>query len=295
MPDFRIIVNLLRINQWYKNIIIFLPLVFSLSLFSVENFSLSIIGFFALCLVSSASYIRNDIKDIEIDKLDPHKSKRPLPSGKISVKIAYRIFVVCIIAGLLISFLLDWKFGVMAVLLFVSIEVYSRWLKNIIFLDVLSISGNYIIRAVSGVVLIQVVISPWLVLGIFFVALFLAFLKRKNELSTLKELADKHRSSLKNYDVSILDAGLITSTSMIIMTYSLYAMNSVSNDWRLIITIPIVVYVLFRQIYLVKNGKIKNVSESIIEDKSTIVALFVYGIITTILLYFFPLGYFNEI
>jgi len=293
MSSLRVITSLLRIKQWYKNIIIFLPLVFSLSLFSVENFSLTVVGFFALCLVSSASHIRNDIKEMEIDKLHPHKSKRPLASGKISVKIAYRVFAVFIIAGLLISFLLDWKFGVMTVLLFVSIEVYSRWLKNIIFLDVLSISGNYIIRALSGVVLIQSQISPWLVLGVFFIAMFLAFLKRKNELSTLKELAYKHRNSLKNYDVSILDAGLSTSTSMIIMTYSLYAMNSVTNDWRLIITVPIVVYVLFRQIYLVKNGKIKSVSESIIEDKSTLVALFVYGIITMVLLYFFPLGYFN--
>ena len=112
-------------------------------------------------------------------------------------------------------------------------------------------------------------------------------------MSTLKELADKHRSSLKNYDVSILDAGLTTSTSMIIITYSLYAMNSVTNDWRLIITVPIIVYILFRQIYLVKNGKIKSVSESVIEDKSILVALFVYGIITTVLLYSFPSGYFN--
>ena len=293
MSSLRVIIELLRIKQWYKNIIIFLPLVFSLNLFSVENFSLSIVGFFALCLVSSASYIRNDVKDIEIDKLDPHKSKRPLASGKISLKIAYRVFAVCIIVGFLISFLVDWKFGVMTVLLFVSIEVYSKWLKNIIFLDVLSISGNYIIRALSGVILIQSKISPWLVLGVFFVALFLAFLKRKHELSTLKELADKHRSSLKNYDVSILDAGLTTSTSMIIITYSLYAMNSVTNDWRLIITVPIIVYILFRQIYLVKNGKIKSVSESVIEDKSILVALFVYGIITTVLLYSFPLGYFN--
>jgi len=293
MSSLRVITELLRIKQWYKNIIIFLPVVFSLNLLSVENFSLSIVGFFALSLVSSASYIRNDVKDIEIDKLDPHKSKRPLASGKISLKIAYRVFAVCIIVGFLISFLLDWKFGVMTVLLFVSIEVYSKWLKNIIFLDVLSISGNYIIRALSGVILIQSKISPWLVLGVFFVALFLAFLKRKHELNTLKELADKHRSSLKNYDVSILDAGLTTSTSMIIITYSLYAMNSVTNDWRLIITVPIIVYILFRQIYLVKNGKIKSVSESVIEDKSILVALFVYGIITTVLLYSFPLGYFN--
>jgi len=284
----RTIVKLLRVNQWYKNIIIFLPLVFSLQFFFSEAVLFSILGFIALCLVSSAGYIRNDIKDLESDKQHPRKKNRPLASGKIKVSQATGIFIILLAAGLTLSFFLDWKFGVMTILLLVNTEIYSNWLKKILFLDIFSISGNFIIRAFSGVVLIESSISPWLILGIFFVALFLAVIKRRNELDFLKHEAGKHRKVLTQYTESTLNSILLISSILVITTYSLYTMNSITEDWRLVVTVPIVVYIVFRQIHLSSISNEEIVSDNILKDKGTSMALIVYAIITIYLLYFAP-------
>ena len=135
---------------------------------------------------------------------------------------------------------------------------------------------------------IQSGISPWLVLGIFFVALFLAVIKRRNEVEILNETAKQHREVFKHYTITTLNSIILISAVMVITTYSLYSMNSSSQDWRLVITVPIIVYVVFRQIHLAYIGHDKNVSDNILKDKGTAVAVLVYAVLTFILLYFFP-------
>jgi len=288
MPNIWNVVKLLRINQWYKNIIIFLPLAFSLNFFSPDAFLISIFGFIALCLVSSAGYIKNDIKDLESDKLHPTKKFRPIPAGKVSKTQARIIFIVLLFSGLALSFLLDWRFGIMTILLTANMEIYSNWLKKILFLDMLSISGNFMIRAISGVILIQSPLSPWLILGIFFVALFLAVIKRRNELVVLKDSAQQHREILGQYNKATLDSVILITSIMILTTYSLYTMDSVTQDWRLVITVPIVVYVIFRQIHLSFINQEKSISDNILKDKGIAIAVLVYVAITFYLLYFAP-------
>jgi len=292
MFDYKIFIKLLRINQWYKNILIFLALVFSLQFFSPESIWLSVLGFIALCLVSSAGYIRNDIKDLEKDKLHPKKKFRPLPSGKITVPQATIVSIVFLVSGFALSFFLDWKFGVMTILLFANTEIYSNWLKKILFLDIFSLSGNFIIRAVSGVILLESPLSPWLILGIFFVALFLAAIKRRNELVVLKDDAKKHREVFDQYTKYTLDSIILISSIMILTTYSLYTMNSVTEDWRLVITVPIVVYVIFRQTHLASITQDKNLSDNLLKDKETAVAILVYAAMTIYLIYFAPSEFF---
>jgi len=250
MVKSKTIISFLRVQQWYKNVIIFLPIVFSLTFFTGENFVLSILGFIALCLVSSFGYVKNDLMDIESDKLHPTKKNRPIAAGIISKHQALVSLVILVASGLGLAFLLDWKFGIMTILLIINTEIYSRWLKKILFLDILSISGNFIIRALSGVILIQTPFSPWLILGIFFMALFLAVLKRGSELEVLKDSAQKHREVFKHYTVSTLNSLIMISATMVIITYSLYAMNSVTGDWRLVITVPIIVYAVLSFILL---------------------------------------------
>jgi len=292
MSYLRTTASILRVNHWYKNIIIFVPLVFSLKFFSFDAILFTFLGFIALCLVSSAGYIRNDIKDIDLDRLHPRKKNRPLPSGKITISQAMVVFIGILSVGLVLSFLLDWKFGIMAILLLTNTEVYSNWLKKILFLDILSISGNFVIRAISGVILIESPLSPWLVLGIFFVALFLAVIKRKNELIFLKDLAKTHREVLNQYSEYVLNSLVTISAVMVIITYSLYSMNSSSQDWRLVITVPIVVYIMFRQIHLSSISHEKNVSDNLLKDKETGIAVLVFGIVTILLLYFAPSEFF---
>jgi 4-hydroxybenzoate polyprenyltransferase len=284
--------SILRVNQWYKNTIIFVPLVFSLKFFSFEAMLLSFLGFLALCLVSSAGYIRNDIIDLESDKLHPTKKSRPLPSGKITFSQSVVLLIGILSVGLFLSFLLEWKFFIISVLLLINTEIYSNWIKKIIFLDILSISGNFLLRAISGVILIESPFSPWLILGIFFIALFLAAIKRRNEIITLKDMAEKHRHVLTKYTEHTLNSIILISTVMIITTYSLYTMNSYIQDWRLVITVPIVVYVMFRQTHLSTISNEKNLSDNLLKDKGTGIAVLVYIILTIYLLYFAPSEFF---
>ena len=288
MIEISILFKIIRIKQWYKNIVIFLPLVFSLSLLNLDSISLTIVGFIALSLASSALYIRNDILDIEFDKQHPIKKFRPLASGQISKKNAYIIFVLLLSSSLIIAAILNWQLVIVLIFLFVNTTVYSQWLKNFAYVDLLSISLNFVIRVLAGMLLLQVGISPWLVFGVFLVAFFLGLMKRKSEIIILKDAAALHRKSLSKYSIKKLNYSLLILSVLVIVTYSLYSItNDPTNDNRLIFTIPIVAIIIFRQYYLSeKSVSVKKFNE-VINDKITLLAIIMYIITTILLLYSF--------
>ena len=288
MIEISILFKIIRIKQWYKNIVIFLPLVFSLSLLNLDSISLTIVGFIALSLASSALYIRNDILDIEFDKQHPIKKFRPLASGQISKKNAYIIFVLLLSSSLIIAAILNWQLVIVLIFLFVNTTVYSQWLKNFAYVDLLSISLNFVIRVLAGMLLLQVGISPWLVFGVFLVAFFLGLMKRKSEIIILKDAAALHRKSLSKYSIKKLNYSLLIVSVLVIVTYSLYSItNDPTNDNRLIFTIPIVAIIIFRQYYLSeKSVSVKKFNE-VINDKITLLAIIMYIITTILLLYSF--------
>ena len=288
MIEISILFKIIRIKQWYKNIVIFLPLVFSLSLLNLDSISLTIVGFIALSLASSALYIRNDILDIEFDKQHPIKKFRPLASGQISKKNAYIIFVLLLSSSLIIAAILNWQLVIVLIFLFVNTTVYSQWLKNFAYVDLLSISLNFVIRVLAGMLLLQVSISPWLVFGVFLVAFFLGLMKRKSEIIILKDAAALHRKSLSKYSIKKLNYSLLILSVLVIVTYSLYSItNDPTNDNRLIFTIPIVAIIIFRQYYLSeKSVSVKKFNE-VINDKITLFAIIMYIITTILLLYSF--------
>ena len=288
MSELPILFKILRIKQWYKNIVIFLPLVFSLSLLNLDSLSLTIVGFVALCLASSALYIRNDILDVESDKQHPIKKFRPLASGQTSKKNAYIVFVLLLSSSLVIAAITSWQLVIVLIFLFVNTTVYSQWLKNFAYVDLLSISLNFVIRVLAGMLLLQVGISPWLVFGVFLVAFFLGLMKRKSEIIILKETAILHRKSFSRYSIRNLNYSLIIVSILVILTYSVYSItNDPTNDNRLIYTIPIVAIIIFRQYYLSeKNISAKKFSE-VINDNVTILLVILYIISTISLLYIF--------
>jgi len=288
MIEISILFKIIRIKQWYKNIVIFLPLVFSLSLLNLDSIYLTIVGFIALSLASSALYIRNDILDIEFDKQHPIKKFRPLASGQISKKNAYIIFVLLLSSSLIIAAILNWQLVIVLIFLFVNTTVYSQWLKNFAYVDLLSISLNFVIRVLAGMLLLQVGISPWLVFGVFLVAFFLGLMKRKSEIIILKDTAALHRKSLSKYSIKKLNYSLLILSVLVIVTYSLYSItNDPTNDNRLIFTIPIVAIIIFRQYYLSeKSVSVKKFNE-VINDKITVLAIIMYIITTILLLYSF--------
>ena len=279
------IITLLRVQQWYKNIIIFFGIVFALELVSPANIFVSILGFVALCLITSAGYIRNDILDLQQDKIHPEKCKRPLPSGQITLKKANTVFLIIIGIGLLLSFSLDLLFGVFMIALIINTEIYSRITKNIVFLDVFTIGINFVIRAVCGIVLINTPISPWIVFGVFCVALFLGFMKRKSEIITLKNSADSHRKVLSRYTKFSLNISVLISAMMIITIFTIYSVIGPFDDGRLILTIPFIALIILRQIHLSKINHILIQKNEFYKDKLTAIVIVSYSIFTLILLY----------
>jgi len=279
------IITLLRVQQWYKNIIIFFGIVFALELVSPANIFVSILGFVALCLITSAGYIRNDILDLQQDKIHPEKCKRPLPSGQITLKKANTVFLIIIGIGLLLSFSLDLLFGVFMIALIINTEIYSRITKNIVFLDVFTIGINFVIRAVCGIVLINTPISPWIVFGVFCVALFLGFMKRKSEIITLKNSADSHRKVLSRYTKFSLNISVFISAMMIITIFTIYSVIGPFDDGRLILTIPFIALIILRQIHLSKINHILIQKNEFYKDKLTAIVIVSYSIFTLILLY----------
>jgi len=266
-------------------VVIFLGVVFGMVLLSPENILVSVLGFFALCLITSSGYIRNDILDVKYDKIHPEKKKRPLASNKITLKQANIIFLIVFSVAVIFSFSLDWFFGVLMIILFVNTEIYSRFTKKIIFLDVFAIGINFVIRAISGIILINTPISPWIILGVFFVALFLAFLKRKSEKITLKDSAAKHRRVLKYYTQNMLDYSVYFSGIMIAITYVIYSIIGHFLDGRLILSIPFIIIAVLRQFQLSKLNHPLIQKNEFYKDKITAIILISYSLFTLILLY----------
>ena len=198
------------------------------------------------------------------------------------------IFVLLLSSSLIIAAILNWKLVIVLIFLFVNTTVYSQWLKNFAYVDLLSISLNFVIRVLAGMLLLQVGISPWLVFGVFLVAFFLGLMKRKSEIIILKDAAALHRKSLSKYSIKKLNYSLLIVSVLVIVTYSLYSItNDPTNDNRLIFTIPIVAIIIFRQYYLSeKSVSVKKFNE-VINDKITLLAIIMYIITTILLLYSF--------
>lgn len=282
-----VFLRLLRIEQWYKNLLVFLPLIFVKQLFSLSFFNV-LIGFIALCLVSSSGYALNDIFDARKDRMHPEKKMRPVASGKISVYSAFFISLILLAASLFISFALDSYFGFFVLLLFCITLFYSLFLKNEPFLDIIIIGVNFIIRALSGAFIIfpgEIVrISPWLILCPFFLALFLASGKRKADLILLGENASLHKNTLSSYTPNVVDSLMNITTTALLLCYALFSFNSEYPN--LIYTIPFAVYIMFRYVHLANIGsEIARKTHLIAKDFRIMLAGTVWALVTFVVIY----------
>lgn len=265
-----ILINLLRIRQWYKNLVIFLSVLFGGLLFNLDSWLILTLGFVSLCFVSSANYIINDILDSEKDKLHPEKKNRPIASGKVSKSEAILLAIIVLAGGFSIAYYLSEKFFLFALALFGLNQAYSFFLKNQPFADILSISANFVIRAVSGSILVNLSISPWLILCTFFLALFLASAKRHAEVILLKDNAKEHRSVLHAYTPSLTNALMTISASLLILSYSLYSL--LGQHKMLMLSLPFSLYVVIRYYSLVESGSaIGRNAELAVKDRGLII------------------------
>lgn len=279
---FSALLKTMRPRQWTKNIFIFAALVFDKQFFIAASFLRTLAGFVLFCLISSAVYIFNDLADIEADRRHPHKKDRPIPSGQLPVSAAWIAGIVLVIATLVIGYWLSPAFAGVIGLYFLINLAYSKWLKHIPILDVLIISAGFVLRVGAGVTLIHVVrFSPWLYVVMTLLSLFLGFGKRRAELTLLEQGAGSHRKVLEGYTIPLLDQYIMIVSGTTIVAYSLYTFSApnVPANHSMMLTIPFVVYAIFRYLYLIEVEKSGGSPEEILlTDRPFQIAMFLWAV-----------------
>jgi 4-hydroxybenzoate polyprenyltransferase len=245
----------LRPHQWTKNLVVFAAPALSKHLFETGPFARTLLGFVVFCALSGTVYLLNDVADLERDRLHPNKRLRPIASGALSPRSALLIALGLGLGSLGASVVLGLQFALCAAVYLVLNVLYSLRLKEIVILDVLSISIGFVLRAVAGGVAVPVPVSDWLLVCTLLLALFLALAKRRHELVSLSTTAIGHRKILAEYSPYLLDQMISVVTASCLTAYAFYTMapDTVQKyrTERLAWTIPFVLYGIFRYLYLV--------------------------------------------
>ncbi|HYA48609.1 MAG TPA: decaprenyl-phosphate phosphoribosyltransferase [Burkholderiales bacterium] len=285
------ILKSLRPQQWIKNLFIFAPLVFSQNLFVGPLLIKTCLAFVAFCLVSSAHYIFNDLRDIEEDRRHPVKSQRPLASGRLKKGPAVAALLVIGAAGLGLAASINLPFLLMALGYLVLQTAYSMWLKHVVILDVFVIAAGFLIRVVAGGLAIRVEISSWLLVCTILLSLFLAMGKRRYELVLLDKDAVSHRPILREYNTYLLDQMISVVTASTLLAYCLYTISAETvakfGTRNLIFTVPFVLYGIFRYLYLIHQKAGGGTPEAlIIRDKPLLLDIFLWVLAAALILHF---------
>jgi len=273
----------MRPKQWYKNIVIFIGLVFSLNFLNPADWLNVIAAFVIFCILSGSIYIINDIIDVEKDRNHPLKRLRPLASGKLKLSHGLSFAIIFIVLAFAGSYLINIPFFLITLTFFFLILIYSLFLKNFLIVDILVISSGFVLRAIAGCLAISVVVSPWLIICTFLIALFLALGKRRHELIIMGGDAKNHRQILGEYSSEMLEQMINITTSILVMSYSLYTFFS--NNMYMMLTIPFAFYGLFRYLYLVHSKNMGGEPEMIFKDRGMVLCLIFWVIIVLLILY----------
>lgn len=270
----------MRPHQWIKNTLLFAGLIFTANFTKPHLIGITVLAFIAFCLISSGVYVFNDLRDAERDRTHPTKRDRPIASGRLPLSVARPMPVICWILGLGGAFWLDIGFGVTALLYWTLTMSYTLGFKSVVLLDVVAIALGFVLRAIAGAVVIHVMISPWLMICTFFLALFLGFAKRRHELITLGEAGSTHREALAEYSVDYLEHLLTIAIALTIQSYSIYTVlsDTAKNHPDLWYTLPFVVYALLRYYYLIHRHDMGGEPERVIvSDKHIILSILLWG------------------
>lgn len=288
---FQIIISM-RPRQWFKNLFVFASLVFSLHLLHIDYFLLTMQGFILFSILSGCVYIINDIIDFDKDRNHPEKKHRPIASLKL--KKSYALTAVLILLPITISagFLINNKYAFVQIIYFLIQLFYSFFGKNIVILDVMLIAFGFVLRAIAGSFVIEIGISHWLLICTLLISLFLALCKRRHELIFIREHGlNETRRVLEFYQVDMIDQMISIVTASTLMAYILYTISpDVVFKFRtnnLLFTIPMVLFGIFRYLYIVYVMKKGSSPEKILlSDIPMIINLFLWFITVVVVLYF---------
>jgi 4-hydroxybenzoate polyprenyltransferase len=253
---------LLRPHQWLKNLMLFFPPFLGGVLFSPGVMQKGFFPFLAFCFASSATYIFNDIKDLEQDRLHPRKKYRPIANELVTVSQAACLGFCLFVVSFLLSLQVGNHFLSWLIAYFVLSFTYSATLKNLPVFDIFCIASGFVFRLFAGGAAFGVEVSDWLFLSVLLLAIFLSSGKRLGEKMTLGDLSGDHRKALKEYPEGALEGFMYISGSAVLVTYTMYAITM----HRLLFTVPLCCFGLFRYILLVKKGASGDPTDSLVKD-----------------------------
>lgn len=283
------LIEAMRPKQWAKNIFIFAPLVFDQKLFHPIYLARTVAGFVLLCLVSGAVYLMNDLVDVEKDRQHPRKRHRPIASGRLSPRLALSVAILLPLTGLPLGFLLDPLFG--GILLgYLTLQIaYSFVLKNAVIIDALVVAAGFVLRVAAGIPLVEAErFSPWIYTCMGLLALFISFSKRRHELTLLGENANNHRESLGEYNLLLLDQFILIVTAATLVAYTLYTFSApnLPPNHTMMLTVPFVLYAVFRYLYLVYvKGLGGEPEEIVLRDRPLQVGVLLWGLAVILIMY----------
>jgi len=279
----RPLVQSLRPAQWAKNLFVLAPLVFGDLLLNGPAVARALLALLAFCCASSAVYLINDLRDREEDRQHPLKRLRPLASGTLGVPAAVAAVVVLTAAAFALALYLGLPFAwILGAYLLLNV-LYTLWFKHMVILDVMSISLGFVLRVEAGGEATGVAVSRWLFLCTTFLALFLAFSKRRHEITLLAGAASGQRPVLDHYSPAFLDQMINVVTASSVVSYALYAVAPDTvrkfHTENLVYTIPLVLYGIFRYLYLMyqRSGE-RNPTEAILRDPPFLINMVLWGL-----------------
>jgi 4-hydroxybenzoate polyprenyltransferase len=275
----------MRPQEWVKNLLVYAGLIFSGKFDEIDAILAATVTFVAFCMVASAGYLINDARDIEEDRQHPTKRNRPIASGELGIPTAIGLAVVLAIVGLAGATLLDPTVGGIVLAYAVGTTLYSYLLKHEVILDVMTITGLFVLRVLAGAVAVDADASAYLLLTTGMVALFLGFTKRRQEATSELHSGAESRPVLEHYSIPFLDQMVAMVTAGTVMSYAIYAVNSPLIGAKMLGTLPPVVYGIFRYLYLIYDRKDTRSTDTILlEDRGMIGAGVVWVASAVILL-----------
>jgi 4-hydroxybenzoate polyprenyltransferase len=281
----------MRVKQWVKNIFVFAPMIFSLNFFQTDYIVNSVIAFVLFSLLTGTIYVFNDCFDKEKDKLHPEKRKRPIASGELQLSSAVPGAAILLVVVSLIILKFNPAFFIIAMIYLVLNILYSSFLKKVVILDVMVIAIGFVLRVEIGGVVSDIELSRWILVITFLIAIFLALIKRRQEILKVGINNNKieTRITLQKYNLNLLDQLISISTSTTLISYIIYVLNRDILDKfhtkDLYLTVPFVAFGIFRYLYLTyTEGKGENPAEVIFSDIPFTVNGFLWVIVFILLI-----------
>lgn len=279
-----LLIKSLRPEQYYKNLLLFVGVIFSSRALDVPSWTVAIAAFFIYCMLSGSCYAINDVLDIKRDRVHPVKSMRPIASGRLGVPAVVALAAALAAISLLLSYIVSEWLLLISLCFILSNVLYNLLTNSVPLLDAVSISANFVIRIVAGCFAIGVAIPFWITLCVFILAILLVFGKRRSELVLLGGRAGRYKRWLFTvYDVKMLDILMGVTSLALLAAYVLYVYYS--GSVYVILTVPLVVYGVLRYFFLVRSRNIGEVSDMLLSDARLVACMVIWIILNTVALY----------